>query len=161
MVYLLLFVISAALTIFLTFRSELPFVGKLGVNIAIATFAFYCLLFAKGVFFNPFNTGDPTIPFGDKLSDFSPLHLLAAIFGALLGIVGSVYFKLGTLRAPLAAFVRPACCAPMTLIPVIKLAESANDTSLLGVATLFLLAYQTGFFWETLLRTTTRTKASR
>ena len=82
----------------------------------------------------------------------TPYSVLLGVCGAVLGVIGSIFFKRGKRDLRLKEFVRPLSVCPMTLIPVIKLIESSSEQDLLAFLLLFCLSYQTGFFWDRLLK---------
>ncbi|TIM48778.1 hypothetical protein [Mesorhizobium sp.] len=147
MTYLIVFAIAVLIALVVTIRSQMGLMAKAITAVGIIVFAIICYA-TSSAFFSPFAPHGSRVPFG-AVEDTS--NLLAAIVGTVGGIVGSVYFKAGG-KLSLVSFLRPLCCAPLTLIPILKLINGTEQLTVLGIATLVVTAYQTGFFWERLLK---------
>ena len=88
------------------------------------------------------------------------LLIVAALFFVLLGIVGKVVFDAvdnsadASLRAcvQLKKFVKALIAAPLAFLAFLNLADFAF-TSEVAVAVFFCMAFQNGFFWQTLVPT--------
>ena len=88
------------------------------------------------------------------------LLIVAALFFVLLGIVGKVVFDAvdnssePSLRAcvQLKKFVKALIAAPLAFMAFLNLADFAF-TSEVAVAVFFCMAFQNGFFWQTLVPT--------
>jgi hypothetical protein len=147
--YALLFSVGCIAAFYFSFSANINSRLKL-------VFAAFLLILAGASFFlagrsglSPFSfTNNQTLgPSGDNV-----FFAITGVAGAVGGIVGSYFFRIEPGRINYRELLKPLSFCPVTLIPVIKMIEAANDTTFLGYILLFCLAYQTGFFWERLLK---------
>ena len=90
---------------------------------------------------NPLLMGAPMDPSGFPVS-----WVLTVMFlGVLLGIAAKVLFEKRTFHWT--DFARPAAISPIVLLPLIGTLDS-GDVQLLQLVSLFILAFQNGFFWQ-------------
>jgi hypothetical protein len=84
-------------------------------------------------------------------ADYVNYPVIVGLGGALLGVIGSYFFKLADRKFSWRELLPPICASPFTIIPVIKLIEANRSSDQLSLLLLFGLAYQSGFFWERLI----------
>jgi len=58
-------------------------------------------------------------------------------------------------------FLKPLCISPMVLLPLIGSVQAINDLNQMQVTTFTLLAFQNGFFWQTVLQQSRPQKKTR
>jgi hypothetical protein len=147
--YVLAFLVSGIAAIFFILRSTLGPYQKFAVGVGVLVLLVAAYYFGGKVGVSPFS-----IPTSVGLGPGSPqLGAIAiGVAGAVLGTLGSVLFSKPAAMPTAADFLKPLSACPLTLIPVIKLIESAGEQNALSMLLLFCLSYQTGFFWERLLK---------
>jgi hypothetical protein len=148
MLLAIIFLASVIAAVVLLVRSPVPVVARLGLGITLLAFLVLAYFFAAKSKISPFGTSS-TIDFG--FWDQS-LQIGIATIGAIAGVIGSYFFRIGQEPITWRSFVRPLSTCPIVLIPTLKLVESSGEQTLMTVAVLFALSYQNGFFWERLLK---------
>jgi hypothetical protein len=147
--YALVFVVALLAALFVCLSSSLSGILKI-------VFVFFLVAFAGASYFLAGRSGLSPFSFrtGQTLgsSKDNILFAVTGIVGAVAGVVGSYFFRVDPNKINYRDLLRPLAFCPVTLIPVIKMVEAADDTTFLGYVLLFCLAYQTGFFWERLLK---------
>lgn len=147
--YLLAFLVSGLAAIFFIARSTIGPYQKLAVGVGVLVLLAAAYYFGGDVGVSPFSL--PTsVGLGPEGSQLGAIAI--GVVGAVLGTLGSVLFSKPASLPPVADFLKPLSACPLTLIPVIKLIESAGEQNPLSMLLLFCLSYQTGFFWERLLK---------
>jgi hypothetical protein len=147
--YLFVFVVSGLAAIFFISRSTVGSYQKLAVGVGVLALLAAAYYFGGKGGVSPFSL--PTsIGLGPEGSQLGTIAI--GVAGAVLGTLGSVVFSKPASLPMLVDFLKPLSACPLTIIPVIKLIESAGEQNALSLLLLFCLSYQTGFFWERLLK---------
>jgi hypothetical protein len=147
---LICFLASALFAVFFTLRSRHTIAARLALVGATLLFGLVAYLVATSSTFSPFSRSS-SIAFGVG-SQATGLFIVVALTGAVAGVFGSYFFKLGNAGFSVRGLLRPLSASPLVIIPTIKLIESAGDPTALAYILLFALSYQNGFFWERLLK---------
>jgi hypothetical protein len=148
MIVALIFLVSVVVAILAIYKSPLATWSRVILFFLILLFAALAYILATKTSISPFSLANAT-RFG---SESQVAAILIAIVGAVSGVVGSYFFRLGDQNISWRGFAAPLATAPLVLIPTIKLVEASGEQTPLALLLLFALSYQNGFFWERLLR---------
>lgn len=148
-IYALIFAAGWFGAMFIALSSRLKALPKVGVIVFLVVLAAAAFYLAGRSGLSPFSfRSEQTLGPAENNVVFG----IVGIVGAIAGIIGSYLFRVDARQIHFWELLRPLTFCPVTLIPVIKMVETSNDTTFLGHVLLFCLAYQTGFFWERLLK---------
>jgi hypothetical protein len=151
-VYAAAFAIALVLALTITWSSSLNRTQKGVLAVALVAIGGLSYYLGGRSGLSPF-TVSGSLWFGSDKPESGNISLtLTGIAGAIAGTVGSYFFRADAKTIDYRGILKPLAFCPITMIPVIKMIESANDKTFLGHALLFCIAYQTGFFWERLLK---------
>ncbi|WP_156886627.1 hypothetical protein [Rhizobium gallicum] len=142
------FAMSIVSAIVLIALSSFSWLAKFAFTLAILSIGMMCYYFAGVSGLSPFSfsTRETLGP------SESVVSAVLGMVGAIAGVIGSYFFRTESNSYRVRDLLRPLSFCPITLIPVIKTVEASDDSTFLGLALLFCISYQTGFFWERMLK---------
>lgn len=77
--------------------------------------------------------------------------MIAAFVGILFGIRAHVAYRSGKKKVTLGEILKPLAVTPLLLAPLVGVMET-TDFKVLTLLSLFVLAFQNGFFWKEMLK---------
>jgi hypothetical protein len=148
MIAAIIFSLSVVFALVLVLRAEMDIRWRAVLAATIALFAVVAYVLATRSEVSPFGSSTrKSFGYTDQL-----LPTCLAIVGAVGGVIGSYFFRLGNRTIRWRTLVPPLVTTPLVLVPTIKLVEASGEQTLLTLILLFALSYQNGFFWERLLK---------